>query len=98
MVSTQQVAIAAFFVLTTPLAYAQDQDATPAFGSLSLSSGFSPDPRVVEIAADPGNISAPCGHSVRELPYVRVEYSGGGTLIVSAASSADTSLLITGPD
>lgn len=99
LVSTLLCVLAA----SAPLVQAQTLDAEPQFGSLSLASGFSPDPSLREFVPG-GNDSA------RELPPECVGYinasqpdfrlnfqAGSDSLGVLVNSSADTTLLVSDP-
>jgi hypothetical protein len=76
----------------------------PAFGEISLSAGFTPDPFTVDLVAG-GNIDAfeaiggNCYGSIAEAPDYRLQYSAGGfPLILSVLSGNDTTLVVNGPD
>ena len=84
-------------------ALAQDVSLDPNFGTVNLRSGFTPDPRVVPVQSG-GNIDAEtidpsCRGFISNAPDVRLYYDAGSLpLIISVASSADTTLVINGPD
>lgn len=77
----------------------------PAYGSIDLTSGFGPDPHTQAIAAG-GDISASvindtCIGWIAQAPDYRVNWTAGSgelPLIFSVSSSADTTLVINGPD
>ncbi len=85
-------------------AAAQDYSLSPAFGSVSLSGGFSPDPYTVSLRSggsiDAGSrIGGSCRGYVANAPDFRLQFSPGSLpLILSVASSADTTLVVNGPD
>lgn len=94
---------AAAIVLGAGVAAAQNYSLQPAYGTLNLSAGFTPDPQVVNVQAG-GNrsaqsLSSSCQGFIADAPDVRVNYSAGSyQLMISADSSADTTLVINGPD
>ncbi len=90
--------------LTTGAALAQDFSLPPTYGSASLNSGFSNDPRTVNLSSG-GSINANglgsgCRGFIANAPDYRVSYSAGSTfpLIFSVDSDSDTTLVINGPD
>ena len=94
------VSAAAIFVIP---ASAQNLNGRPNFGTLNLRSGFSPDPRVVPVVSggniDASRIRSDCRGFISANPDVRVVYSRGSLpLIISVASSSDTTLVVNGPD
>jgi len=83
---------------------ALDINGRPNFGTVSLTSGYQPDPHVVALLAG-GNIDASglgsnCRGAITSAPDVRLVYSASTILplIISAASQADTTLVINAPD
>ncbi len=88
--------------LTTPV-IAQDINADPTYETVRLSGGFTPDPYTVRIlsggltnASDLGNN---CRGNIASRPDVRLHFDAGSLpLYISATSSADTTLVINGPD
>lgn len=84
-------------------ASAQDVSLDPNFGTVRLRSGFTPDPRVVPVQSggdiDAETIDSSCRGFISDAPDVRLFYSAGSLpLIISVASSTDTTLVINGPD
>ncbi|WP_421861072.1 peptidase S1 [Oceanicaulis sp.] len=82
-------------------AHAQNVSLSPTYGTISLNSGFSPDPYVVELEAG-GSISASnigCTGYIANAPDLRLNYraSEGLPLIISVSSEADTTLVINTP-
>lgn len=79
-----------------------DSSLSPTYGRISLSSGFTPDPRTVSVRAG-GSLraetaSSGCAGYVASAPDVSVNYSAGSLpLIISSSSSSDTTLLINDP-
>ncbi len=79
-------------------------DQPPYAGTLSLRSGFSDDPRTIDVS--PGGTTANpvegagCAGYIGARPDVVLEYEAGTTfdLTISAASETDISLLVRGPD
>lgn len=86
----------------------------PSYGSISLRGGFSPDPyrvdlqsggplRVNDLVSDNGSTPARrdsrCRGYIAEAPDFRLDFSPGSLpLIISVGASADTTLVINGPD
>jgi len=80
-------------------ALAQNAGAMPTYGAITLAAGFDPDPQIVNVNAGGGSIGAPCDGLIHNAPDVRLAYTGANaSLIVSVASSADTTLLLQAPD
>ncbi len=87
----------------TGLASAQNFSLNPAYGTVNLSAGFTPDPYIVNLQAGgsnpAGNISSQCAGFIADAPDVRLNYTAGSwPLIISTNSQADTTLVINGPD
>lgn len=84
-------------------ALAQNFNLPPAYATLNLSAGFTPDPVVVNVVAG-GNIDARrlggnCVGMIANPPDVRLNYrSGGFPLFITARSNADTTLVINLPN
>lgn len=102
MIKTLLTASAALMALTGASA-AQDYSLSPSYGSVSLQAGFTPDPYTVSLQSG-GSIDAGarigngCRGYVANAPDFRVQYSAGSLpLIISVASSADTTLVVNGP-
>jgi hypothetical protein len=79
-----------------------DYSASPTYGTVSLSAGFPSDPRVVSLQSGgpipASNISPSCEGYVARAPDVRLIYHAGELpLILSVASSADTTLVVNSP-
>jgi hypothetical protein len=95
------VALAA--VATAGVAVAQNYNLQPTYGSVSLTAGFVPDPQVVNLQSggqvNAQTISPSCRGFIANAPDVRLMYRAGSyPLIISVASSADTTLVVNGPD
>jgi hypothetical protein len=92
-------------VAATGAAEAQDWRLTPSYGSVSLSSGYTPDPYLVNLQSG-GSIDASrsiggnCRGFVANAPDYRLQYRAGSVLplILSVSSSSDTTLVVNGPD
>lgn len=89
--------------LAGPVA-AQDFNATPNYGDITLSPGFTPDPHLVSLRAG-GDISASgagrgCSGYITNAPDYRLQWNGDGSLniLISVLSKADTTLVVNGPD
>jgi len=91
-----------------------DYSLSPAFGSVSLRSGFTPDPYVVELLVG-GEVSASsalsgynigqagdrrCRGNIAEAPDFRLQYEAGNflPLILRVDADFDTTLVVNGPD
>ncbi|KPF73918.1 peptidase S1 [Brevundimonas sp. AAP58] len=86
-----------------PVASAQDYSQNPNYGSANLSGGFTPDPYRVSLRAggsiDVSQSISRCRGYITNAPDFRLSFSAGSLpLIISVASSADTTLVINGPD
>ena len=89
--------------LVAPSAGAQDFNARPNYGTVTLDAGFTPDPSNVSVRAggnlDASRISSNCRGYISSAPDVRLVYSNGNfPLIISASSRADTTLVVNAPD
>jgi hypothetical protein len=97
-------AAAVLVTAASSAALAQDFNANPTYGTLNLVTGFQPDPTYVSVQSG-GSINAQSIHNscqgfIANAPDVRVNYQAGSTypLIISVNSSADTTLVVNGPD
>ncbi len=90
-----------------PHANAQDYTADPLYGTVQLSTGFTPDPYMVSVyaggTADAGalGLGAECvGFIQPEQPDFRLYYAAGNGFMlgIGAVSEADTTLVINAPD
>lgn len=104
MMKTLFVAAAAL-TLTPPPAQAQDASQAPAFGVMTLSAGFdngaSPEQRRVRAGGpnDASRLPGACTGNVGAPPDFRIDYTAGNReLIFRSVSTADTTLIIKGPD
>ena len=93
------LAVAAF----TGLASAQNVSLPPTYGSVSLNPGFMPDPFQAQVTAggsiDAASIDGNCVGLIADAPDYRLQYGGGGSqLFIGVTSSADTTLVVNGPD
>lgn len=89
--------------LAGPVA-AQDVNATPNYGDITLAPGFMPDPHMVSLRAG-GDISlneigSGCSGFITYAPDFRFNWNGNGSLNIniSVLSKADTTLLVNGPN
>ena len=89
--------------LAGPVA-AQDYNATPNYGDITLSPGFTPDPHLVSLRAG-GAISATsaangCSGYITNAPDFRLNWSGKGSLNlkISVISNSYTTLVVNGPN
>jgi hypothetical protein len=97
------VASAAIAAAFAGAASAQDYSQNPTYGTANLSTGFTPDPYVVNVQSggsiNAANIGSPCAGFIANAPDVRLNFAGGNLpLIISAAASADTTLVVNAPD
>ena len=84
-------------------ATAQDYNADPNFGTVNLTSGFTPDPQVIAVRSggeiNASTVSQSCAGFISNAPDVRLNYTAGSLpLIISVAADADTTLVVNGPD
>lgn len=99
------LAVALVACETIPQTYGAmpDYSAAPSYGTVSLSAGFEPDPRVISLQSGgsipASNVSSSCSGFIAGAPDVRLNYRAGEyPLILSVASSSDTTLVVNGPD
>jgi hypothetical protein len=90
-------------LLSAPGVFAQDTSQTPAYGSTSLVSGFSPDPYVVAVTAGGSRpvseTDSSCTGNVAEAPDFSVDFTAGEYVLSFVVDSAvDTTLLVNDPD
>ena len=76
---------------------------TAAYGEVSLSAGFTPDPHVVSLTAGgtiaASVVSSSCSGSIAEAPDYQITYTAGSLpLTIRTSASTDTTLVINGPD
>ncbi|MEE2527324.1 peptidase S1 [Hyphobacterium sp. HN65] len=99
-------AVSALAVMAmTGAAEAQDWRLNPTYGGVTLSSGYTPDPYLVNLQSG-GSINASqsiggnCRGYVANAPDFRLQYRAGNILplIISVSSSSDTTLVINAPD
>lgn len=99
---TLAIAAASIAAISTG-AYAQDFSAPPSYGSVNLSSGFTPDPYTVRLTSggdrSAQNISSSCRGWIANAPDFSVSYAAGSTfdLTIAAVSNSDTTLVINDP-
>lgn len=98
------IGAAALMVTLTGAAAAQpNPNSDPNYGTITLSSGFTPDPRVVSLRAGGDTAATRAGSNCRgfitDAPDVRLNFTAGSLpLIISVAAASDTTLVINGPD
>ncbi|MEZ5959537.1 MAG: peptidase S1 [Hyphomonadaceae bacterium] len=96
---------AAAVVLSAGVAAAQNWQATPTFGSVRLTAGFTPDPyNVPLVAGGPINsrqtLGAACPGFIANSPDFDLYWTAGRTglpLVISADSQTDTTLVVRTP-
>lgn len=96
------IVAASTLLLAMGAAQAQDAGLTPTFGSIKLTSGFEPDPYLVEMQAggdvDVFDLAPGCAGYVADAPDLRVSYAAGeNPLTFRAESTEDTTLVVLGP-
>jgi hypothetical protein len=96
-------ASAALAVASLGVAAAQNMSLNPTYGTATLTSGFTPDPYVVNVQSggtlNANTLSPSCAGFIATAPDVRLNFTGGSLpLIISVASSADTTLVVNGAD
>ena len=85
-------------------ASAQNYNLRPNYGTVNLRTGYANDPYIVRVRSggniDASRISPNCRGFISNAPDVRLNFVAGSSLplIISAASQADTTLVINGPD
>lgn len=100
-VTAASLAVSAVFLVSP--ASAQDVSAAPTYGSVELTSGFMPDPHVIELTAggDTSVNEGSCNYGqVADAPDFDLYYTAAEatTLYISAISDEDTTLLVNGPN
>jgi hypothetical protein len=96
------VALAA--AATAGVAAAQNYNLNPAYGTINLTTGYTPDPQIVNLQSggqiNAQSISSSCRGFIADAPDVRLNYTAGNTLplILSVAANADTTLVVNAPD
>ena len=102
--TTIRVALAAATALAMPSgAAAQDTSLRANYGEITINSGFTPDPLVVNVTAggsiDASRLPGSCRGNISNAPDYQVTYRAGSLpLIFRARSSNDTTLVINGAD
>lgn len=96
-------AAAMIAMLTAGTASAQHFNLNPTYGTVTLRTGFEPDPAVVAVQSggsiNANTINASCAGFIADAPDVRLRFTAGSLpLIISVASTADTTLVVNGPD
>ena len=97
-------AMLAGIAVAGPASAQPSTSANPNYGTINLRGGFNNDPRVINVTSGgsiPGSsVGGNCSGYVSRAPDVRLNYTRNGSLplIISAASSADTTLIINGPE
>jgi hypothetical protein len=98
------LAAAAAALCLAGTAAAQDFDAAPNYGDITLAPGFQPDPHLVSLRAG-GDIAVSntlpnCSGYITSAPDYRLYWNGSGSLdlIVAAISNSDTTLVVNGPN
>ncbi len=94
----------AALALPAGTAAAQDMSARPVSGSVSRSYGFQPDPYTVNVTAggsiQASTVGSECSGTISNAPDFEFTYAAGGgfPLVFRSSSSADTTLVVNGPD
>ena len=96
-------AFVAAALLCAGAASAQNAGLAANFGDVQLRAGFTPDPYAVNVIAggsvDGGRLPGACIGMISDAPDFRVRYTAGRLpLAFRTVSSADTTLIINGPD
>jgi hypothetical protein len=99
------IALATVLALTTVggAAVAQNAGLRANFGSITLNSGFTPDPYTVSVVAggsvNGGNLPGACTGMISDAPDFELTYRAGSfPLAFRTISSSDTTLIINGPN
>jgi hypothetical protein len=95
--------VAATASLATAASAQPDFSRAPSFGTITLSAGFAPDPRIIAVTAggslNAATLGSDCVGSVANSPDVRLNYTAGSLpLYISVESGSDTTLAVNGPD
>ena len=95
-------ATAAMAVAVVP-AVAQNAGLRANYGTVTLNAGFTPDPYTFSVTAggsvNGGALPGACTGMISDAPDIEVNYRAGGfPLAFRSISSADTTLIINGPD
>jgi hypothetical protein len=90
-------------LLVSGAAAAQNPGASPAYGSVSLNAGFTPDPYTVQITSggsmSASNLPGNCRGWVANAPDFDLYYTAGSfDLTIAAMSNSDTTLVVNGPN
>jgi hypothetical protein len=90
-------------IISSAPAIAQNIDLDPAYGTTDLATGFQPDPFVIQVQSggsiDAQSVNPGCKGFIASAPDVRINFTAGSLpLIISVASDADTTLVVSGPD
>lgn len=80
-----------------------DINADPIYETVTLTSGFAPDPYIVRMSSgganDASTLGGTCAGFIASSPDVRLNYDAGSLpLYISASSMADTTLVVNAPD
>lgn len=103
MKSTFATAAAAAALMLAAPAVAQTAHLTANFGEIRLNAGFTPDPYTVELYAggsiNGARLPGACVGNISDAPDFELSYSAGSfPLVFRTIASADTTLIINGPD
>lgn len=94
--------VLALVLLAATALSAQDWSLDPAYGSITLTHGFSPDPHRVDLVAGGSINLSSLGYTgyVANAPDYDLYYTAGGSwpLVIRAESSSDTTILVNAPD
>ncbi len=101
--SSLQDATLSFSELDSTISSYPDTSLDPTYGSVSLASGFTPDPHTVKLrsggSVDASNLGDSCRGYVASAPDYRVNYDGGSLpLIISANADVDVTLVVNDPN
>lgn len=96
-------AMLAGLAVAGPASAQPSTSANPNYGTVTLRTGFTPDPRTVRVtsggAINANSVGGNCSGFISRAPDVRLNFTAGSLpLIISAASSADTTLVINDPN
>jgi hypothetical protein len=96
-------ALLAASALSIVPALAQNTSARPNFGSVTLNSGFTPDPYSVNVVAggslDASRLGGACRGAISDAADFELSYNAGSLpLAIRTRSGSDTTLVVNGPD
>ena len=98
-----KVAVVVGWAVASLPAIAQNRDGEPYVGTLTLNTGYTPDPQVINVEAGgelaATNAAGHCAGFISDRPDLRLQFTAGSRpLILSVAATTDTTLVVNAPD